>query len=109
VELLDLKKQKIHRMELLDRFVNLQKLVLDNNKIDLLRGMKHLRQLEEFSIRDNLLESVKGLEYCVMLKYVDLSMNKIDEISENVFKNLKLLVDLDISDNPITSFIGLSD
>jgi Leucine-rich repeat (LRR) protein len=44
-----------------------------------------------------------------MLKYVDLSMNKIDEISENVFKNLKLLVDLDISDNPITSFIGLSD
>lgn len=63
VQELNLKQQKIHKMQHFDRFVGLKKLVLDGNKLTRIQGMKHLRQLEELSMRNNCLDSIQGIEF----------------------------------------------
>lgn len=80
VEELKLKGEKIARIELLDRFINLKVLILDDNNISKIECMKHLRQLEDLSIRANKLTNARGIDCLANLKYLDLSLNQIEAI-----------------------------
>lgn len=107
VEELKLKEQKIINMKGIDRFVSLKVLSLEGNKIQRFESMKHFRQLEELYMRNNLIDSLRGLDGCHELLYVDFSLNRISEVGEYDLSNCKKIIELDLSDNPVTSFTGL--
>jgi hypothetical protein len=107
VDELKLRDQKIISMKGIERFVNLKVLNLEGNKIRRLESMKHFRQLEELYMRNNLIDSLKGLDGCHELMSVDFSVNRIDTVGEYDLSNCKKIIELDLSDNPITSFAGL--
>lgn len=107
VEELKLKEQKIINMRGIDRFVSLKVLSLEGNKIQRFESMKHFRQLEELYMRNNLIDSLRGLDGCHELLYVDFSLNRITEVGEYDLSNCKKIIELDLSDNPVTSFTGL--
>lgn len=73
-----LKKFKaISSIQGLDNLTNLQKLILDHNKIQEIHGLENLVNLKVLDLRFNEITEVKGLEHLINLKKIYLKGNPI--------------------------------
>ncbi|MFX1520480.1 MAG: leucine-rich repeat domain-containing protein [Promethearchaeota archaeon] len=70
----------------LERLSNLQKLILDHNKIREIKGLDHLKNLKELDLRYNEITEIKGLEHLINLQELHLSGNPIRTDEEYLVK-----------------------
>jgi Leucine-rich repeat (LRR) protein len=81
VEILDLGHLRVETIKMLDRFVNLRKLVLLNNKIANIAGLENLHSLQELNLEKNKITQIQNLEHMAKsLKKLDLGSNQIKRI-----------------------------
>lgn len=88
------------------RFMNLDELFLQNNKLTKLTdyNLITLLQLKNLNLSSNMIESFENNTFknLVMLEYLDLSNNKIEIIPKNMFEQNSNLHSVLISDNYIS-------
>lgn len=124
VESLSLSFKRICRIENLIGFESLTKLCLDNNyiedivnlghlknlrwldlsfnKIKRIQGLDSLTQLEDLSLYSNKIAVVEGLEKCVGLQCLSLGNNRIESMEQVIrLRQLRSLKMLTLSNNPI--------
>ena len=90
-----------------DRFANLTRLDLSNNKICTIFGFKNLKNLEILWLQDNFLSQIpnNSFEGLNNLKELNLNGNEIQEIHLSVFSHLPKLEILDLGRNEIKHII----
>ena len=92
---------------LLNKFTNLQKLYLSNNKLTEIKGLDKLVNLQELDLSNNEITEIKSLNTLVGLQKLYLSNNQITEIKD--IDNLINLQVLNLSNNLITEIKGLDN
>jgi len=101
---LEITNSKLCRIEGI-KLVNLKRLNLTTNHINIISGLEDLLGLEELLIAHNKIENIEGLEKLINLKLLDLSFNKIREITE--LESLKNIENLNLHSNEINEIKGL--
>ena len=99
--------QGFHKIENLEKFVNLQVLYLENNLIEKIENLEGLQYLTCLYLQNNYLTKIEGLEHNKNLVILNLSGNKIKKI-ENV-SNLQKLENFYIEKNYLSSFEDLEE
>jgi len=105
---LDLSDQEIidlRDIKHLSSHPNIKKLILDNNEISTILGLKGLTKLEELCLRNNKITEIKGLSSLVNLKILRLEDNKICEMKG--LSTLANLTELSLEGNNVTQIKGL--
>ncbi|MFX0060421.1 MAG: leucine-rich repeat domain-containing protein, partial [Candidatus Heimdallarchaeota archaeon] len=87
------------KLEGLENFSNITKVILDNNSLSCIRGLEVLQNIEELSLQHNNYDLLIGFERFPELKKLNLAHNNIKEI--NGLKHLNKLESLDLSHNKI--------
>lgn len=78
IEEISLHQLEIEKIELLDVYArHLKILLLQNNQIPKIEGLKKLKELEYLNLALNNLEKIEGLDRCESLKKLDLTCNFI--------------------------------
>jgi len=90
LEELILKQNKITEIKGLEHLPNLKVLSLNNNQLTEIKGLNNLENLEELHLDNNQISEIQGLEHLPNLKALYLNNNRISEI-----KGLKNLVNLE--------------
>jgi len=70
----------------LEHLSQLQKLILDHNKISEIKGLELLKNLKELDLRYNEITEIKGLEHLINLQKLNLSGNPIRTDEEYLIK-----------------------
>ena len=70
----------------LEHLPQLQKLILDHNKISEINGLEQLKNLKELDLRFNEIREIKGLEHLINLQKLNLSGNPIRTDEEYLIK-----------------------
>lgn len=78
----NLSKNEISDISVLNKCSSLKKLEVDNNKLTNLKVLENTRKLNALCASNNELDSVEGLRFCNELNYIDLSDNKITDTSD---------------------------
>lgn len=103
---LELGSNRIRAIENLDALVNLEELWLGKNKITKLQGLEKLAKLRLLSIQSNRITKIEGLENLVNLEEFYISHNGLEKL-EGLENNVKLTT-LDVGNNQISVIENLS-
>lgn len=86
---------------------NLESLRLDNNLIDKIENLDHLKNLKSLDLSFNCIKHIEGLNNLSNLSDLILYNNQIELVSFNSIKSLKKLKILSISNNKLTDLAEL--
>jgi hypothetical protein len=101
-ENLDLRKKNISdltKIEGLQNFQDVKKIILDDNNIIEIKGLEMLQNLEEISLKNNKITDMQGIEKLPNLININLENNQIKDIKG--LKTLKNLCSVNLSSNSI--------
>ncbi|MFV8357341.1 leucine-rich repeat protein [Flavobacterium sp. XS1P32] len=104
---LNLRRNKINKIQGFESFTELINLILDENQITKIEGLGKLTKLRFISLDSNNIEKIEGLDSNINLNEITLFNNKIKKI-ENL-QNLRKLKVLYLFNNEITKIEGLDD
>ena len=85
--------------EIINTFIELKFLILNNNKIEKISNLDNLSKLEKLELRGNKISKVEGLNNLKNLKKLTLSCNLITNIEEKDFPQIDLLLELGLFGN----------
>jgi hypothetical protein len=108
--LLDLTKKKITNISLLENLntlIDLEELILDNNRISKIQSLDTLINLKKLSLKNNNISKIEGLNKLSKLEVLNLENNKISELEG--LNNLINLKELNLWDNQIKELKGLEN
>ena len=88
-------------------YPNVRVLALHLQTIPRALGLAQMQQLQRLSMTECSLESIRGLESCVQLLHLDVSMNRIQLMDRRVLSKLPCLRSLWMSENSISLIEGL--
>ena len=88
-------------------YPNVRVLALHLQTIPRAVGLAQMQQLQRLSMTECSLESIRGLESCVQLLHLDVSMNRIQLMDRRVLSKLPCLRSLWMSENSISLIEGL--
>jgi len=78
--------REINEITGLENLTNLQKLILDHNKIVEIKGLNQLKNLKELDLRFNNISEISGLEHLMNLQKLYLSGNPVRTDEEYLIK-----------------------
>jgi protein phosphatase 1 regulatory subunit 7 len=98
---IDFTNNRLTKIESLDRFVHLRRIDFRANQIIVLENLEHLHELVELDFYENHIETVPPLHF-PLLRYLDLSFNRIRRFEGGVFEHLPKLRELYLVQNKIS-------
>ena len=107
IEKINISHNLIKSFNDLSIFINLKKIILNDNQIIEINFISSLQNIEELNLSNNKITSILPLRKNIKLKQLDISNNKLANKEEtiNTLKNLTILEDLQIKNNPFLSEI----
>ena len=94
IQELDLSNNNLKSLEGIEKFINLRRLNMNNNKINQIINLDNIKGLQYLSFRNNALSEIQGFEELINLEHLDLSGNiKISKIPDSIheMQSLKIL------------------
>jgi len=107
LRILHLSGNRIENIDNLNQLIKLEILALSNNKIKEIKNLDELQNLDHLNLSNNEIHEIRGLKNINNLKELALSGNKI--ISIKNLQNLTKLGQLHLSDNQISEVQGLDN
>lgn len=106
VEELELNHQHLHKLQGLDKLVNLRRASFCDNALTRLEGLERCVALEELSLEDNRICKLENLSGLKRLTKLDLGKNRITHVEG--LEGLNQLSQLSLEDNDISSLAPLA-
>ena len=87
---LDLRHNRINKIEKLNTLINLKELLLSSNKITKIEELDTLTNLQKLSLSYNEITKIEGLDTLTNLHKLDLSHTKITKIPQSILNLINL-------------------